>query len=326
MLLTEQKSVKMKIEVAETMKKTWISVLLAAVLLLSSCTNISTESTVETTSAMTTAAETTSTEIDTSAAKTETTPMTSPCEAETTAQSITETQETELDVTTSEYEETEQTSWATGTTYESLPEFQGFMEFAGEGRGTFWQGKADITTTDFRTHDLKKYVGAIFRIIGVKDPNYYDVATLYYVQVVKVYGEASYDPSTIYCMAYKGTYESTLYGRPPLEIGKDYLYLIGPGFAYVERFEEFEYMPLVQMGLMMPVVQDGNKTYVYGYGVDFSGLQCAIEITDEEENQIYKVGTHDAIIAKLNDIGMRLPTFDYKCELEEMLREIDVIE
>lgn len=312
------------------MKKTLISILIASALLLSSCMNIDLESTIENLSETTAAIETTSKAEKTttiiSVSEAETTLMTSPGETEMTAQSITETQETEVEVTTSEYEETEQTSWATGTTYESLPEFQGFMEFAGEGRGTFWQGKADITTTDFRTHDLKKYVGAIFRIIGVKDPNYYDVATLYYVQVVKVYGEASYDPSTIYCMAYKGTYESTLYGRPPLEIGKDYLYLIGPGFAYVERFEEFEYMPLVQMGLMMPVVQDGNKTYVYGYGVDFSGLQCAIEITDEEENQIYKVGKHDAIIAKLNDIGVRLPTFDYKCELEEMLREIDIID
>ena len=45
-----------------------------------------------------------------------------------------------------------------------------------------------------------------------------------------------------------------------------------------------------------------------------------------EENQIYKVGKHDAIIAKLNEIGVRLPTFDYKCELEEMLREIDIVD
>ena len=301
------------------MKKTLISVLLAAVLLLSSCTNISTESTADNSSETTAAAETTSAEIETSVA--ETTPMTSVSETETTSQSITETQETEVEVTTSEYEETEQTSWATGTTYDTLPEFEGFTEFGGEGRDIFWQGKADISASNF-----DGYVGAVFRIIGVKDPNYYDVATLYYVQVVKVYGEASYDPSTLYCMAYKGTYENTLYGRPPLEIGKDYLYLIDYLFSEVERFEKFEYMPLVQMGLMMPVVQDGDKTYVYGYGVDFGNLECAIEITDEEENQIYKVGKHDAIIAKLNEIGIRLPTFDYKCELEEMLREIDVID
>ena len=62
------------------------------------------------------------------------------------------------------------------------------------------------------------------------------------------------------------------------------------------------------------------------YRVDFGGLRCAIKIEDDEENQIYKVGKHDAIIAQLNEIGVRLPTFDYKCELEEMLREIDVIE
>ena len=307
------------------MKKTWISILIVAGLLLSSCMNIDPESTIENLSETTAAIETTSKAEETttiiSVSEAETTPMTSPGETETTAQSVEKTQEMEVEVTTSEYEETKQTSWATGTTYESLPEFQGFMEFAGEGRGTFWQGKADIAASNF-----EECVGVVFRIIGVKDPNYYDVCTIYYAQIVEVYGEEPFDPSTIYCKAYKGTYENTLYGRPPLEIGKDYLYLTGPGISDVERFEEFEYMPLVQMGLMMPVVQDGDKTYVYGYGVDFSGLQCAIEITDEEENQIYKVGKHDAIIAKLNEIGIRLPTFDYKCELEEMLREIDVID
>ena len=302
------------------MKKTLISILLVAVLLLSSCTNISTESTAAT------SLETTAT-IETTVKVEETTATETTTEESTELQTTLDTTQTATVETTSEStsglaEVEETTTWATGTTYDTLPEFEGFMEFSGEGRGTFWQGKADISASNF-----DGCVGVVFRIIGVKDPNYDDVATLYYAQVVAVYGEDThYDSSTLYCKGYKGTYENTLYGRPPLEIGKDYLYLTSPGFSDGERYEKFEYMPLIQMGLMMPVVQDGDKTYVYGYGVDFSGLQCAIEITDEEENQIYKVGTHDAIIAKLNDIGMRLPTFDYKCELEEMLREIEIIE
>ena len=311
------------------MRKTWLGILLATAVLLSSCANIETESTAynsyETTAAIETTSKTEETTTILFVSEAETTPMTSVSERETTAQSVKETQETEVEATTSEYEETEQTTWATGTTYDTLPEFEGFLSFDGPERGTFWQGKADIETANFITHDSKKYVGAVFRIIGVKDPNYYDIATLYYVQAVKVYGDATYDPSTIYSMAYKGTYENTLYGRPPLEIGKDYLYLIAPNCLSAPGIAEFENMPILQMGLMMPLEQVGDKTYVYGYGVDFSGLECAIEITDEEENQIYKVGKHDAIIAKLNEIGIRLPTFDYKCELEEMLREIDVI-
>ena len=290
------------------MKKLWISILLAAVLLLSSCTNISTESTADNSSETTAVIETTSKTEETTTilfvSEAETTPMTSASERETTAQSITETQETEVEVTTSEYEETEQTSWATGTTYDTLPEFEGFMEFAGEGRGTFWQGKADIASKNF-----SDCYGAIFRIIGVKNPNYGNVYTLYYAQVIEVYGAESFDPSVIYCLAYKGTYENMLYGRPPLEIGRDYLYVIQNDFMDVPGYEINEYMPLVQMGLMMPVVQDGNKTYVYGYGVDFSNLKCAVEITDEEENQIYKVGKHDAIIAKLNEIGIVIIEF-----------------
>ena len=208
------------------MRKTWISILLASVLLLSSCANISTESTVDNSSETTVAIETTNTEIETSAAKTETTPMTSPGESETTAQSITETQETEVEVTTSECEEAEQTSWATGTTYDTLPEFEGFTEFDGPGRDTFWQGKADIAASNF-----DGCVAAIFRIIGVKDPSYYGRAVLYYAQVIDIYGEISADSSIIYCLGYKGSYDKTLYGRPPLEIGKDYLYLIESGFS-----------------------------------------------------------------------------------------------
>ena len=307
------------------MGKIWISILLAAVLLLSSCTNISTESTAGNFPETTVAIETTSKAEETttvlSVSEAETTLMISVSETETTAQSVEETQATEVEVTTLEQEGAEQTTWVTGTTYDTLPEFEGFIEFGGEGRDIFWQGKADISASDFNGR-----VGVVLRIVGVMDPNYYDGAILYYAQVVKVYGEASYDPSTLYCLAYKGTYENTLYGRPPLEIGKDYLYLTGQGFANVERMEKFEYMPLMQMDPMMPIVQDGDKTYVYGYGVDFGNLDCAIEITDEEENQIYKVGKHDAIIAKLNEIGIRLPTFDYKCELEEMLREIEIID
>ena len=303
------------------MKKIWISILLIAALLLSSCANIEAESTTAATSL-----ETTST-IETTIKVQETNTEESKEQQTTIDTTQTATVETTSESTSNIMTELEETTtWATGTTYETLPEFEGFMEFDGEGRGTFWQGKADIETVNFITHDSKKYVGAVFRIIGVKDPNYYDIATLYYVQAVKVYGDATYDPSTIYSMAYKGTYENTLYGRPPLEIGKDYLYLIAPNCLSAPGIAEFENMPILQMGLMMPVVQDGEKTYVYGYGVDFSGLECAIEITDEDENQIYKAGKHDAIIAKLKEIGVRLPTFDYKCELEEMLREIDVIE
>ena len=51
------------------MRKTWISILLASVLLLSSCANISTESTVDNSSETTVAIETTSTEIETDSTK-----------------------------------------------------------------------------------------------------------------------------------------------------------------------------------------------------------------------------------------------------------------
>ena len=157
------------------MRKTWISILLASVLLLSSCANISTESTVDNSSETTVAIETTSTEIETSAAKTETTTMDSPGETETTAQSITETQETEVEVTTSEYEETEQTSWATGTSYETLPEFEEFLEYSGD-KGYYWRGKVDITSSKYSDTRIVYRI----RVIGVMDPSLGERISLFY--------------------------------------------------------------------------------------------------------------------------------------------------
>ena len=98
------------------MKKTWISILIVAGLLLSSCMNIDPESTIENLSETTAAIETTSKAEETttiiSVSEAETTPMTSPGETETTEQSITETRKLEVEVTTLEQEVAEQTTWA----------------------------------------------------------------------------------------------------------------------------------------------------------------------------------------------------------------------
>ena len=74
--------------------------------------------------------------------------------------------------------------------------------------------------------------------------------------------------------------------------------------------------------LMMPIENAEGVEYVYGYGIDFEGLDCAISITDEEENQIYKPGKHDGMIAQVLADEEKLPTFDYKCELSALLEEL----
>ena len=72
---------------------------------------------------------------------------------------------------------------------------------------------------------------------------------------------------------------------------------------------------------MMPIEEIDGVEYVYGYGIDLGYLDCAIAITDEEENQIYKPGKHDSMIAQVLADGEELPTFDYKCKLADLIEE-----
>ena len=81
---------------------------------------------------------------------------------------------------------------------------------------------------------------------------------------------------------------------------------------------------VIQASLMAPIEYVNGEAYVYGYGFDFSHLACAIEITDGVENQIFTPGIYDKYIryALMNDIV--LPTFDYKCELYALLKELGI--
>ena len=195
--------------------------------------------------------------------------------------------------------------------YENICEerpFESFMEFQGD-RGCY-VGKSSITQ-----YELQAMVRV--RVVGMKEGDYNRGKwSVYYVQVTEIYGENySFEVGEIYTMAYSGTPEHPLYGRPPLEIGKEYLRLYTP---YSVESEELNIGPT----LMMPIENAEGIEYVYGYGIDFEGLDCAIAITDEEENQIYKPGKHDGMIAQVLADEEELPTFDYKCELSALLEEL----
>ena len=140
--------------------------------------------------------------------------------------------------------------------------------------------------------------------------------TVYDVRILECYGFGeNVDTEHIYQMGYRGTPKNPLHDRPALQIGKEY---IRPGKIKLET-------QLMQAAVMMPVEYINGTAYIYGYGVDFSQLSCAIEITNEAENQILKPGIHDKYIeyAEANDIIF--PTFDYKCELYAFLREIGIL-
>ena len=198
---------------------------------------------------------------------------------------------------------------ATYETYHTLSDqFVALMEYP---RGGYYGEKSDI-----RRFNFDDYCAIRFRVLGHDDTYLGRVASIYFIQIVDAYGIDTFDSQKIYRMGYRGKLDEQLYGIPPLEPGKEYVRYYTPA----ELEDE-----LLQMSLTMPVLDDvDGNTYVYGYGIDFSVFECAIEITDWEENQIYKEGKHDKIISYLKKIEKELPTFDYKCEIYAFLKELGI--
>ena len=216
-------------------------------------------------------------------------------------------------ITTSATKETETTS-TTCTYISEIPTvyedtFESFMPFP-SGKGYFF-GKVA-----FERYETEGIPFVFFRVIGMEE-EYVGEFMVYLVQIVDMYGVENYDTEKVYRMAWRGHLEDQLYGRPPLEIGKVYGRFLG-----LEE-EGLQKLNLWQAGLIYDVKEENGKRYLYAYGTDLSIYNCKILITDSEENSIYKLGKHDKTIAKLNELGVALPTFDYKVEAEEFYRELN---
>ena len=158
--------------------------------------------------------------------------------------------------------------------------------------------------------------GAIRFIVEGIEEIHNTTATVYRIRILETYGwHPEIDSEKIYFLGYRGTPAKPLLDRPPLEVGREYLRLspIDPDIT------------LIQMSMVCPIeYTTTGKAYVYGYGFDFSELKCAIPITNEKENQILKEGIHDKHITYANENDIILPTFDYKCEVDALMKELDV--
>ena len=198
--------------------------------------------------------------------------------------------------------------------YEDL--FESFMEFP-QDRGYFF-GKVMLNPQDVENGSVPL---VFFRVLDI-EPEYSGDFSIYKIQFVDTYGLDYIDTEKIYRMGWRGHKEKHLYGRPPLEIGKIYARFIATSSA-----ENLASLDLLQAGLIYDVKEEADgKRYLYGYGVDLYLLNCKIPITDPEENNIYKVGKHDKVIAKLKELGQPIPTFDYKAEAEALFKEYSNLE
>lgn len=184
--------------------------------------------------------------------------------------------------------------------------FESFKPFS-NGRGIFF-GKKDV----FDIFYSATPIFIRFQVIDLYQET--DDFTKYHVKVTQIYGsDMNFDKEKIYVMNFLGFEKTPMYGRPMLEIGKEYGRFAGPSFVDYE---------LMQASLIYKICDDGETTYVYGYGVDLGSAKCAIPITDEKENAIYEVGKHDKILAYLQSIGQEIPVFEFKCEVNALLKEI----
>ena len=192
--------------------------------------------------------------------------------------------------------------------------FEKFMLFD-EDRGYFW-GKMEYNP-DGRYSATPQLL--FFRVVGIDENHTSSTFTRYKIQFVDIYGfdKNELDMETVYPMSYRGLLDEQLYGRPPLELGKIYARI----FTF-DNIDQIIDRVLFQAGLVLPVVENEGKRYLYGYGIDFSNMECKIPILDSEENSIYKTGKHDKTIEYLQSINQELPTFDYKCEAAVFYEEI----
>lgn len=287
------------------MKKSILCALIALILILSACSN---DSGASSTSLFFSSEMISATEYQTTLAKIETETSEEATTIMDTSTIFTETT-THDDAGSSEIEQN----------YENLSDmFEELMPFMDSSRGYFY-GKSDIR--QYTDADYEQLVGVHFRVVEYDDSYVGTWCTRWDIEIIEVYGEERYeiteDDYECHAQMYiKGKPTTHLYGRPIPEVGKEY-------FRYITKEDLLD--ANWGVGLYLSIKEEDGVQYLYGYGIDLSVFDGAMKITDESENQIYKPGTHDKVIAYLNQIGQELPTFDYKCELWDFLYGLGIL-
>ena len=139
----------------------------------------------------------------------------------------------------------------------------------------------------------------------------------YYVTFTSYSGEKN---DTVFMMNAVGCVDQPYYNRPMLIPGKRYLRLLPCG---IDTLKEVEEQQMINDSVLFLIEEQDGVEYVYGIGVDLSGMDCAIPITDPYENAVYKPGIDDDIIAFMEEHGIPVPTYDYKCELHAFVKEMN---
>lgn len=139
---------------------------------------------------------------------------------------------------------------------------------------------------------------------------------VYYVNAER-YGEGCID-GTVYKMAYTSP-ESPYCGTERLEIGERYLI-----YNRNSTYKKDPTKIIQPERIVLKIEKRDGVDYVYNSPmlIDFTHLDCAIKITDETENLVYRPGVDDDIIMYMANHGIKAPTYGYKCKLDEYVDEM----
>ncbi|MBR4959608.1 MAG: hypothetical protein IKY52_01785 [Clostridia bacterium] len=119
-----------------------------------------------------------------------------------------------------------------------------------------------------------------------------------------------------------GAHMYPIYGYPRLAVGGEYL--IADAYEpYLTCWRDYSADYAYKPSYLFEIHEIDGTEYLYPFDCDISTLDFKMEITDPEENAIYKQYRDWDILKVLNEYGYVNPTFDYKVKLTDFVEYRD---
>lgn len=165
-----------------------------------------------------------------------------------------------------------------------------------------------------RITEIEKYVTT--RVRSATDTDW--PKTVYHIEVLRDEESGEVIEQDAYLIDTYGapTYYTWGFARPA--VGEEYLLVDADPrllLNWREYGEDYAYNP----AYLFEIQKIDGTEYLYSMESTLDALDFKIEITDEEENRMYKDYKDWDILAALEETGYPCPTFDYKVELDEFV-------
>ena len=119
-----------------------------------------------------------------------------------------------------------------------------------------------------------------------------------------------------------GAHMYPIYGYPRLAVGGEYL--IADAYEpYLTCWRDYSADYAYKPSYLFEIHEIDGTEYLYPFDCDIRSLDFKIEITDPEENAMYKQYRDWDVLKVLEEYGYANPTFDYKVKLSEFVKYRD---